>query len=1366
MENKLRPSHIATCISLILGSGLALYAPLTFSACGEYNQAGTCGLAEFTMTSPKMPLPTAWYFVQPTQEAAINTLAKAQNIYFGGGSAIRKPNDSQSLLVDGANLSGYYINASKEGSATIALVNHATVDWLEAGGSKTNIHVLVDNSTLNGANAETDYDRTEKKPNYSKNYAKGMAIYLSYTDGGDHLVDIVNDSTLNGSVISGGAGIHQITLTDSEIKKGNILLSGANNDNAIILKNALIDTRDAISKTASAISITSTNHKNHTNTVTLEENSRLIGALNMGSSGGHNSVELRDGSHISATTTANAINITSGLTTQLALDRATIDGDTLLTASNTIATTMADSQLNGDVVLKKAASANLIMTGSGLSGSIDASAISGDVSVYLDNSDIAGDVILNNGTVTRADVFLDNTVIGGHLYGSDNSTLTLGENIHQFQGDKFSRFSNLNASGTTSLNGGFSDDNVGVRLQVNDGTFIAPVNLSQGQLVFNQARLIADTLALRESASLELTNHSLLETHSAQLFQHDDEAATLFTPTGTRLTLNNSTLALTDETYELEYLKSINTLLGDQTGSRLVMMGTLLDNNIATGTATLDDAATAGAVLAKVEVTADKNQLRIGSATPASDDEQAVENSFGAAKLSLGGVGDAVVSIVGGKALTLTGASGTQLIDMAGQPDASVTVNVENGALNLGAIVVGDTVNVLQGTVNVGETGALNIIAGDHTIEDKSGSGVTSAGQITILHNAALHTNVTLAGSGELAVNGALQANALNAQSDTLITVGNTENAGLLRADNVDLQGARMFIDPQWQANPTLKDASRVALNGETVNGRLTVGQNALLVLGDTDTHTAETDFAESGLRWSPDGITAALAIERAQYLNPTQGGLRVDGALHSGAGDYDATFNQAEFGERSLLMVNRDSTSGGNAALTASSGTLKVADTATLYVKDAIANQTYTIAKGFSDVELAGSGWQNERLILNKLLNATTMEHDGSVIVSTLAKKAEDVLPGVVPVHALDQMINSGTNSLTSPWAGIRFLSQAVDDPQASVHEVVKTVNSAAQLAIAGGVQASTLATGLAASQAIQDRTSLANRALQREDAVWVQALYGNQRARDFSAGNMDYGYDSDYYGLMLGADATLESDSGKWRTGAALHAGHGNTDSRGDFNSTHNDVDFWGISLYQNWSNGRVNVTGDIGYNASSNDIEQKIPGWMNAGSTLKGSPDSQLITAGITGEYLISTQAIDILPHAGVRYNQLKTKGFTTKNTHREAVFTTQEETLDIWQFPVGVKLNKTFDLDAGWGLSTQADFAVITNTGDTQSATKVSAVGINASDGISANFIDKTTFAGQIGVKLQKGDMRWGLGYSVNTSSHNTDQMINATWQLSF
>lgn len=83
------------------------------------------------------------------------------------------------------------------------------------------------------------------------------------------------------------------------------------------------------------------------------------------------------------------------------------------------------------------------MSGSDLSGSIDASATSGDISLYLDNSDIAGDVILNNGTVTRADVYLDNTIIGGHLYGSDNGTLTLGKVFTNF------RAINLAASATS-----------------------------------------------------------------------------------------------------------------------------------------------------------------------------------------------------------------------------------------------------------------------------------------------------------------------------------------------------------------------------------------------------------------------------------------------------------------------------------------------------------------------------------------------------------------------------------------------------------------------------------------------------------------------------------------------------------------------------------------------------------------------------------------------------------------------------------------------------------------------------------------------------------------------------------------------------
>lgn len=88
-------------------------------------------------------------------------------------------------------------------------VNNATVDWLEAGGSltnKTNAIITVDKSTLNGANANTDYDETQKAPQRSKYYARGSAIYLSYYDTGDNTIDIRNGSVLNGRILTGSAG--------------------------------------------------------------------------------------------------------------------------------------------------------------------------------------------------------------------------------------------------------------------------------------------------------------------------------------------------------------------------------------------------------------------------------------------------------------------------------------------------------------------------------------------------------------------------------------------------------------------------------------------------------------------------------------------------------------------------------------------------------------------------------------------------------------------------------------------------------------------------------------------------------------------------------------------------------------------------------------------------------------------------------------------------------------------------------------------------------------------------------------------------------------------------------------------------------
>ncbi|MEF9888328.1 autotransporter outer membrane beta-barrel domain-containing protein [Citrobacter sp.] len=1369
MKKSFQLTKVAASMSLVLGSSLVL-SPSFANTCITFSTNGTCGLTEYQMTSQQVPVPTAWYFTQPTQDAAINDLAKKQNIYFASGSSSRTATDVQNLNVDGADLSGYYINASKNGSAVITLANKAQVDWLEAGGATTHTQIIIDDSTLNGASALVDYDKTAKAP-FSKNYAKGYAIYLSAGDNGNTDIDIQNGSVINGRILAGGAGKHDITLQDSSLQGGSILLYYTQNDNNITVINSSIDTTDAVVASANAIDITNGSTPDKTHEVTIE-NSRIVGSVNIASSRSTNVLNVKDSTLSKTTqTSGNAVTMMNGTTTLLTLDNSELGGHAKLHGVESIAATLTDSHLNGNLIADNAALIAMDITRSVLTGNIDASGGTGTVDLHLTDSSLSGDINLNGAKVLHSDIWLDNANVAGNLYGSgEASTLHLA-NMPLFGGTQFSNFGKLSVASDMVLTDGFTDANVGNALTVTGTTVTAPVQLSRGKLTFDNTKLIADTVALSSGASLNMVNHSQLQTRSDQMF---NQASSSLLPegyneTGVSMSFTDSTLILTDDTYHLDYVKAVNDLLGSTEGNSLVMLGTLLNADNVAGSASVIDAAMTQAVLANTQVTSNKNQLTIGDKDAITSEAIFVHNGFGAAQLRFEGEGQPSVDIVGGQTLTLTGAAGA-LIDVAGAPDTPVAVAVTNGTLNLGTTAMQDVTSYLTGTVSVAPDGTLNIVAGDHTlVSGGSAAGVVSSGLVRIGQQATLHTDMALQDSSQLAVNGSLLAGQLSASQDAQITVGDITAAGTLMAERLDLQGARLFIDPAWTDGGTLADASRVASGGNEINGRMTAGQNALLVLGDTSTTAAEARFADSGLTWGENAITAAVSVHTPQFLNAAQGGLRVDGSLTGSSADRDAAFNTVDFADHSLLMVNTREMSNGQAALNATEGHLNVADSATLYVADAKANQTYAIARGFSDINIAGNGWQNENLLLNKLLTATTQERDGEVLVTTQARAAHDVLPGVVTTHALDQLIASGENSRSARQAGARYLSVAIDTPQTSVDDVVKAVNSAAQIATAGGVQHNTWAAGNAAVDAVLERNSIANAALQPADtdaSVWVHTLYGNPRSSDLSAGNLSYGQNSKFYGLMMGGDKAWQTEHGTLRSGAAFHAGNGDSDSRGGVNATHNDFSFWGVTLYQNWNQDRWNLTGDVSLTQTSNDVGQKLPGWMEAGNKLKANVDGMLFSAGVRGEYLIETDVLDIIPHAGVRYNQLTTEAFDTKNGQDERVFHTDKGTQNIWQFPVGVKVAKTFALDSGWKMSTQADVGVVAVTGDRESQNTLRTVGISSSDTIRAEIMDDTAFNGQLGVKMQKGNMTFGVGYNVNASQHDTDQTVSATWSLAF
>lgn len=1064
--------------------------------------------------------------------------------------------------------------------------------------------------------------------------------------------------------------------------------------------------------------------------------------------------------------------------------------------SDSVNITASESNIFGSVQAGYSEDVNIELTKqTTLTGNIVTGKGTSIVSIN-DNSKVLGDI--NVSKSNQAQVSLGDNVATSNVNkitgNKTNSTLELGQEVTELDGSKFVDFTVLNVLGKSTILNGLNDTNVGSALNLTGNHIIADVNITgNGALtVAGNSTLHADYISLSSDASLTIDNGTL-QTSSAQIFTDGlgsnglNTSATGLNTTGQQVSFNDGTLALSDALFNLDYVKSVNGLVDN---AKLIMLGNVVSAD-GTGPAGSVDFDTVGAVgentvLAGVTVESTKSDIVIGGEKN-SEDQDGSSNSVGVKNLVLAASesNTASVTVKGNKTLTLTGdvagKDNTSLVS-AGE-DASVSVNVKEGTLQLGHASLSGATGSLNATVNL-DNGNLQVAGGKYSVSGEILANKNSA--ITIADSAALQASKIDMKDANMQVNGVLQTAALNADSGTTINVGTTADqgaAGHLLAQNVSLNGASLFLDPQWQTNSTISQASKAALQfiDDKIDGKLTAGQNALLILGEATTEWAETQFAKTGLQWSADGITAALAINAPQLLDKDHGSLVVDGSQTSAP---SANANTATFADNSLLMVNGKTIAGGQYALTAENGTLNVSDSASLYIADAKASQTYYIVDGFNggspgpiddstQTGVSEKGWNGENLLTNRLLSATRHwdVDSGQLQVTTEAKSSADALPGVALTQTLDTMMSQGINDTQSQSAGVRFLSRAIDNPYVSTQDIVKTINSAAQLAVAGGVQNTTLSTGLSATKAINDRNSVLNSKLQPDAGAeglnfWASTLYGHDSNSGFKTGALETGNNVNYFGLMIGADITHQTSLGNLRSGLAFHSGTGKSSSKGDLQYTKNDVDFWGATFYENWTNNNFSVTVDLGLSRNSNDVEQNLPAWVDMGSKLKADIDSEMLTAGITGEYLYNLSSIDIVPHAGVRYVQLKTERFDTTTQSGEKLFDTAEQKQNLWQFPVGVRLSTTYSLDSGWAVSPQADLSVIPVTGDTNAKTHIRTYGINASDTLSSTIVDDTSFSGQLGVKAQKGNVSFGINYNLDASEHQTGQGAMAVFNYNF
>lgn len=686
-------------------------------------------------------------------------------------------------------------------------------------------------------------------------------------------------------------------------------------------------------------------------------------------------------------------------------------------------------------------------------------------------------------------------------------------------------------------------------------------------------------------------------------------------------------------------------------------------------------------------------------------------------------------------------------------------INNKTGTIDAAGSITAGKVDLQQGTVAV--TGSLTANELSVGTSNKEGT-VTAAGTVDV---GTLNLN-----KGNVEVTGSLTAKTLTVgDSDAKIAVGAADRAGTLTAEDVKLGGASLMLDPAWEDGSTIQTASKAGLkfNGSQIDGKLTVGQNSVLSLGTADTAKAEAAFTDTGLTWGQNDITAALYIDYEQTMDSTKGGIKVDGSLTHASDSKDlVAANTATFAAGSLLMVAGDAAltidgalkAGGTATNTISNGsaaTLKVDSGAKLYIADAQADKQYTIVSGFTNSGSAviDGGWNGTNLLLNKLVKGSGSYSNGSFTVSTQKVKANEALPGVALPNILDAM----SSQTDSPYAGIKYLSNAISGLNSNA-QTLAAVNSFAQGAENSGATRTGALAALDLGTAAQEHLSLAKAAAEQSGgfgkaavdtadngSIWAQYIHNKDKVDNMGG----VSYDGQYNGIVVGGDF---ADRGKYSSGIAFSYGSG--DSTGS--ASKNEFDFWGLSYYGGIQNGDTNLIFDVGYSKTSSDVK----------GVIKAEPDTQVISMGVKGEKVISNgHGTSYVPYAGLRYMNIDTDSYNgTIGGAVAANYSTDKA--NIWMLPIGIGVHHETVTADGWKLRPMADIAYVWTFGDNNSAMDITVPGVNAADRLGYDIMDSGFFIGKLGLEAEKGDWTYGLGYACQKGSHaqNSKFMLNVTYSF--
>lgn len=804
-----------------------------------------------------------------------------------------------------------------------------------------------------------------------------------------------------------------------------------------------------------------------------------------------------------------------------------------------------------------------------------------------------------------------------------------------------------------------------------------------------------------------------------------------------------------------------------------------------------------------------------GPSLTASDSTVSTGGAFDATGRDI--IGSNLNMTVGG-ALSVANLSGDNAsVYNMGTLNASGNVTLDNGsslqsagnAAVAGVLSLGPTV-AAQMTVGGDLTAGTGVTLDHGSLLNVSG-GMTTTGSTVLNLGSTANIGGVFTPGGSVSVQGASVLNTGTLQTNNqTISVGDASGqGGTLTAGTLDTSGGgAVIVDPADGKAFLGVDM----LAGGKLEALVEVGQNGIASFGSRDRQLVDTQIASSGASASSTlFVNAPMTLAGSGQLLV---GDKYQKAPNVGVWDTNANKDPYALALRgsSLFLADMNKVQPGGSLVAIDAGSASVAPSgASVLIEPTAAvrltqdsglksGTVYTLVSGIGTngviqsengtavadgqtLQLDG-GLMTNNLLIN-LSGLTYNAGAGALQATTYAPGASGVLPGLDSGFGavLDGLAATGFDT-QHPQSSVRFLSRATDRRYIrDAGESARTIEGAARLSAVGAAYGMTKSVSDAAVAALDSRMGSAfmqrNRGvsvglnddeltLNTEDfreglTVWFLPLFQSENVHGMGAGNFNTGYTGDFGGGALGADYTHVMGENELRYGVAINAGGGTARSKGDFNSAHNDFTFWGVNLYGRWARNAFALNGDVGYTQNDNELRQDLPASMQM-ERLKADFNSSAISAGLRAEYMLETSIVNIVPHVGARYMNLVVDSHNVKSGG--TVFENSRDSLDIWTFPVGVTLDKNWELENGWNLKPAVDVSVIPASGDLKAINRVNVPGVDGGASLNTSVVDDVTFSGSFGIELKKDAISLGLNYNIQASEHRTGNGVFATLSVAF